>query len=66
MDYGLSLYPFKPIECYYTPVYVFENCYEVLGFKFSRALAVCLMYGIFASLVAPFAGFLASGMKRAY
>ncbi len=66
MDYGLSFYPFKPVKCYETPNYVFENCYDFFGFKFSRALAVCLFYGIFASLVAPFAGFLASGMKRAY
>jgi len=27
---------------------------------------ICILYGAFASLLSPFAGFLASGMKRAY
>jgi phosphatidate cytidylyltransferase len=37
-------------------------------FKFSAspALLVYLLFGIFTSLAAPFAGFLASGIKRAY
>jgi phosphatidate cytidylyltransferase len=26
----------------------------------------CVIFGLFASLVGPFAGFLASGLKRAY
>jgi len=29
-------------------------------------LITCLLYGVFASLASPFAGFFASGMKRAY
>jgi phosphatidate cytidylyltransferase len=35
-------------------------------FKASVALITCLGFGVFASLVSPFAGFFASGMKRAY
>ena len=32
----------------------------------SPALIFCLMYCFFSALIAPFAGFFASGMKRAY
>jgi len=32
----------------------------------SPALASCLIYAVVTSLVTPFAGFLASGLKRAY
>ena len=32
----------------------------------SPALLYCLLYCIFSALIAPFAGFFASGMKRAY
>jgi len=35
-------------------------------FKASVALITCLGFGVFSSLVSPFAGFFASGMKRAY
>lgn len=66
MDYEMSFQLCKPVNCYKTPEYVFENCFEVLGFKFSRALVVCVFYGLFVSMVAPFAGFFASGLKRAY
>lgn len=34
--------------------------------KISPALITCLFYAFFTSMVAPFAGFFASGMKRAY
>ena len=34
--------------------------------KISPALSYCLIYCLFSALVAPFAGFFASGMKRAY
>ena len=35
-------------------------------FTISTAKATALVIGLMASLLAPFAGFLASGMKRAY
>lgn len=40
--------------------------FEELNFRISPALIACLYFGVFASLVSPFAGFFASGMKRAY
>ena len=44
---------------------LFEDSISILSFKISPALLTCLFYGFFASLVVPFAGFLASGLKRA-
>ena len=41
----------------------------VLGFsefRVSPALMYCCIYCIFSALIAPYAGFFASGMKRAY
>lgn len=35
-------------------------------FEASPVLMICLGFGLFTSFAAPFAGFLASGMKRAY
>ena len=66
MNYELIYLPCKPMKCHQTPFYVFETVYEIYGLRISRAFIACIIYGIFASLVAPFAGFLASGMKRAY
>ena len=43
--------------------------FEFMGFtSFSSSLAQlsACVFGVFASLVTPFGGFLASGMKRAY
>lgn len=37
-----------------------------MKFRASIALITCLGFGVFGSLVSPFAGFFASGMKRAY
>jgi phosphatidate cytidylyltransferase len=66
ITYEIPFEPCKPITCFSTPEYVFENCFELFGFKFSRALVLCMIFGLFVSTVAPFAGFFASGMKRAY
>lgn len=46
---------------------VFVDTYEgPFGTRVSAALIVCLFFGVFSSLVSPFAGFFCSGMKRAY
>ena len=63
----ISLYPFEPIEC--VPSKVFElRQVEVPLFgqiEVCDAQIVSCIFGLFTSLVAPFAGFLASGIKRA-
>lgn len=69
INYRLNTLPFEPIECSnIDSLEVFSDIdFEfIVKFKASVALITCLGFGLFASLVSPFAGFLASGMKRAY
>lgn len=68
----LYLYPFPPkLECEPLPVFVPFNFAlpDWLGSSSLQLLPIQfhgLAYGIFASVVAPFGGFLASAIKRAY
>ena len=65
--------PFEDYQCetlskiYQTQSYqmpfTFMGLYEM---KISPALLYCCVYCCFSALIAPFAGFFASGMKRAY
>lgn len=68
MSSDLSVLPFEPRTCTNEDsleVFV-DQQYHNPDFKASNALIVCCAFGAFAAVAAPFAGFLASGMKRAY
>ena len=59
---------FEPVNCVPWPNTILKN-YEIMWpihFTISPAKAAALIIGLMASLLAPFAGFFASGMKRAY
>lgn len=66
---GLYFYPFPPkLECDINPVFIQRNI-NILFFGNVLLLPIQihgLAYGLFASLVAPFGGFFASAIKRAY
>lgn len=58
--------PFQPITCNQRQSNVFIESIDVFGTMISPAMATCLLYAALTSLVTPFAGFFASGLKRAY
>ena len=65
--------PFEDYRCESLPsvyqVQAYKLPFALLGISeisMSPALTFCLMYCFFSALIAPFAGFFASGMKRAY
>lgn len=67
INYKINTLPYEPIECSQSKTELFADTIEwPFGLMVSPALITCLSFGIFASLVSPFAGFLASGMKRAW
>lgn len=69
INYRMNTLPFEPIECSNIDSLQVFNDIDfdfIVKFKASIALITCLGFGVFASLVSPFAGFFASGMKRAY
>jgi phosphatidate cytidylyltransferase len=59
--------PFEGANCVENQPKVFDDIQFTFPFEFqtSPAMICCVFMGMFASLVAPFAGFLASGFKRA-
>ena len=65
INYRFNTLPFEPIHCNEIEINVFE-IQDVFGMSISPALIACLLFAVFVSLISPFAGFLASGMKRAY
>lgn len=66
VNYRLDKLPFEQIECLTDQSDVFGQTAEEAGSRLTPALVTCITFGFFASLVSPFAGFFASGMKRAY
>ena len=70
VNYRLDKLPFEQIECNLVQSDVFQDTVSFdelkISYAISPALIACLYFGVFASLVSPFAGFFASGMKRAY
>jgi phosphatidate cytidylyltransferase len=64
----VSIYPFEPLDC--VPSKVFDLHFVEMPLfgmvQVCDAQLACCVFGLFTSLVAPFAGFLASGIKRAY
>jgi phosphatidate cytidylyltransferase len=66
MNYKFDYLPFEPITCNDYETTIFDIVEWPFGIKESQFTMICLVYGTFASLISPFAGFLASGMKRAY
>lgn len=66
----LDVLPFQPLECDTNNselLYVeTEQWWLPNSIKMSKALGTCFFYGFFTSFVTPFAGFFASGFKRAY
>ena len=67
---NLSFWPFpKPLSCEVNSVFIRRSYSSVPFFGTFTALPIQvhgLYYGLFASLVAPFGGFMASAIKRAY
>lgn len=68
INYKINWALFKGVECEATDSSIFMTQHYTwpLYFDASPALLTCAGFGVFASLVSPFAGFLASGMKRAW
>lgn len=65
----LNIYPFpEPLVCEPNPVFVAKEFnFPVIGSTILYPIQLHgLAYGLFASLVAPFGGFFASAIKRAY
>jgi phosphatidate cytidylyltransferase len=68
INYNLAVLPFAgPVCANPQSREVFERVFITSPFgDVSDALATCITFALFASLASPFAGFLASGIKRAY
>ena len=68
MNHKIDVLPFQPVTCTNAKTSVFEDLefFFPVQAKLSPVLITCVFYGIFTSFVTPFAGFFASGMKRAY
>lgn len=69
----ITWHPFQDYECqevhYIYHSRVFKLPFSFLGldsFTCSPAVLYSMVYVVFAAIIAPFAGFLASGLKRAY
>jgi len=70
----LTLKPFEMTTCETPTLYLKQEYPLPLGITFmghtnlyaSPAQLSACVFGLFASIVSPFGGFLASGMKRAY
>jgi phosphatidate cytidylyltransferase len=62
----LTLVPFKTLSCE-IPIVFQQYEQDILGFKFTASdfQIHSMMFSLFASLIAPFGGFFASGFKRA-
>jgi phosphatidate cytidylyltransferase len=74
-DYTIELAPYRPITCEIPSIYD-QNSYTMpykipgmegpISFKLSKATIVGCIFCVFSSLIAPFMGFLGSGLKRAF
>ena len=66
MNHRLDMLPFEPVTCSKQTSSVFQNSIKIGETEMSPALVTCIIYACLTSLVTPFAGFFASGLKRAY